>query len=107
MSSDGDPRGAQGYPIQYPSLEVEQRAAFSSLFDPHDTEVYHRVIDSIESDPMMNYLRTTVCLTIARVIPDDDGDRIIKPISSRRCDTFLTAAKPFLFGALIMPIILA
>ena len=32
---------------------------------------------------------------------------IIKPISSRRCDTFLTVAKPLLFGALLMPIILA
>ena len=62
-------------PLCKPSLEVEQRAAFSSLFDPHDTETYHRVIDSLESDLMMNYLWTTVCLTIARVIPDDDGDR--------------------------------
>ena len=54
---------------------MEQRAAFSSLFEPYDTNIYHQVINSIESDQMMNYLRTTVCLTIARVIPDDDGER--------------------------------
>ena len=64
-------------PLCKPSLEVEQRAAFSSLFDPHDrdTDIYHRVIDSLESYPMMNYLRTTVCLTLVRIIPDDDGER--------------------------------
>ena len=54
---------------------MEQRAAYSSLFDPYDTDIYHQVINSLESDQMMNYLRTTVCLTIARVIPDDDGER--------------------------------
>ena len=55
-------------PLYKPSLEVEQRAAFSSLFNPHDTDIYHSVIDSLESDQMMNYLRTTVCLNLARVI---------------------------------------
>ena len=55
------------------SKELHSRACLTRM-TPKSTWLYHRVIDSIESDPMMNYLRTTVCLTIARVIPDDDGD---------------------------------
>ena len=58
-------------PLCKPTLEVQQRAAFSGLFDPHDTDIYHQVINSFKNDLIMRDLRTTVCLTIARVTPDE------------------------------------
>ena len=58
-----------------PSLEVQARAAFTSLCETYDEDVHQRTIKSLEENEHMQYLRTMVCLKIASVVPDESNDR--------------------------------
>ena len=54
---------------------MQQRAAFVGMHDQHDVGTFHQVINSFENDLHMQELRTMVCLIIARVTPDESGER--------------------------------
>ena len=50
-------------------------SAFMILWDIHDPAFYHGIIESLEKNEQMKQHRTTVCLRIARVVPDECCDR--------------------------------
>ena len=50
-------------------------AAFMSPWENHDPAFYHCTIKSMEDNKIMKHHRTTVCLRIARVEPDESHDR--------------------------------
>ena len=58
-----------------PTLEVQQRAAFVGMHGQHDVDTFYQVINSLENDLHMQDLQTMVCLTIARVTPDESSER--------------------------------
>ena len=49
-------------------------AAFMSLWENHDQAFYYSIIQSLEDDEIMKHHSTTVCLRIARVVPDESND---------------------------------
>ena len=51
-----------------PPVEVQERAAFTSLRETYNEDVYHRTIKSLEDYELMQHHRTMVCLKIARVL---------------------------------------
>ena len=62
-------------PLCKPSVEVQEMAAFMSLWENYDPAFYHSTIESLEKDEQMMQHRTNVCLRIARVVPNECGDR--------------------------------
>ena len=66
-------------PLCKPSMEVQEMAAFMSLWEYYDPAFYHSIIQSLEDDEIMKHHSTTVCLRIARVVPDESNDRWQEP----------------------------
>ena len=62
-------------PLCKPSLEVQARAAFMSLYETYEPDFHARTIKSLDEDEHLQYLRTMVCLKIASVLPDECNDR--------------------------------
>ena len=67
-----------------PSMEVQARAAFTSLCETYEPDFHLRTIKSLDEDEHMQYLRTMVCLKIASVVPDESNDRSKRCGSSRQ-----------------------
>ena len=67
-----------------PSLEVQARAAFTSLCETHEPDFHLRTIKSLDEGEHMQYLRTMVCLKIASVAPDEATTKSKRCGSSRQ-----------------------
>ena len=57
-----------------PSLEVQARSAFVSLYETYDPDFHASTIKSLDEDEHLQYLRTMMCLKIPSVLPDESND---------------------------------
>ena len=53
-------------PLRKPRFEVQARAAFQSLFETYYPDTHAETMQSIEEDKHLSWLRSIVCLQIAR-----------------------------------------
>ena len=55
-------------PLCKPPVEVQERAAFVSLWEAYDPDVYHSTIKSLEDDEIMQHHWTMVCIRIVHAM---------------------------------------
>ena len=63
-------------PLCKPSLEVQARAAFVSLYQTYEPDFHASAIKSLDEDEHLQYLKTImmVCIQITSVLPDEGND---------------------------------
>ena len=62
-------------PLRKPTIEVQARAAFQSLFETYHPDVHAETIRSLEWDERLRLHHTMMCLQIANVVPEQERER--------------------------------